>query len=321
MRDHGGNIDGARSLFGGAPEDWIDLSTGINRVPYPIPALSPDAWQALPTQAALASLVDAAKRTYRCETNILPVAGAQAAIQLIPRLFQIGHARVLSPTYNEHAACLLGAGWTVEEVDTVDGLVGADLAILVNPNNPDGRETSPQRLVDLAQKVGHLVVDESFADARPDLSVVPFMTGVDNLFVLRSFGKFYGLAGLRLGFVLGSADSIATLSAMSGPWPVSGVAIEIGRKALLDDTWAQDTVARLRQEVSQIDRMATAAGWTVIGGTELFRLYDTPNAQDAQSKLAQNHIWSRIFPWSHGLIRLGLPGTVQEWTRLREAMS
>ncbi len=320
MRDHGGNIDGARALFGGAPEDWIDLSTGINRIPYPVPPLSPEAWQALPTQAALASLTDAAKQAYGCEVDILPVAGAQAAIQMIPRLLQVGHARVLSPTYNEHAACLLAAGWSVEEVDSIDALAGADLAILVNPNNPDGRETSPNYISDLARQVGHLVVDESFADARPDLSVVPYMTGVRNLFVLRSFGKFYGLAGLRLGFVLGPSESIEALSAMSGPWPVSGIAIEVGRRALQDDDWAQQTVDRLRQEVVQLDGYAASFGWTAVGGTELFRLYKTPSAALAQSHLAQHHIWSRVFPWSKSLIRLGLPGTVQEWTRLREAM-
>ncbi len=320
MRDHGGNIDGARALYGGASEDWIDLSTGINRVPYPVPALSPQAWQALPTQAALASLTRAAKQAYRAEVDILPVAGAQAAIQMIPRLFPIGQARVLSPTYNEHAACLLAAGWNVEEVDNLDALSGADLAVVVNPNNPDGRETTPQTLVGLAQQVGHLVVDESFADARPDLSVVPLMTGLKNLFVLRSFGKFYGLAGLRLGFILGHCDSVKALSAMFGPWPVSGIAIETGSQALLDDNWARQTVDRLRQEVAEIDGLATGYGWTVVGGTELFRLYDTPSATKAQAHLAQNHIWSRIFPWSKGLIRLGLPGTTHEWTRLREAM-
>ncbi|MGH1414694.1 MAG: threonine-phosphate decarboxylase CobD [Pelagimonas sp.] len=320
MRDHGGNIDGARAQFGGNASDWIDLSTGINRVPYPVPDLSAAAWQSLPTQTALTSLKQAAAKAYHTTASILPVAGAQAAIQMMPRFRSVGLARVLGPTYNEHAASLRAAGWTVEDVGTLDALSGADLAVVVNPNNPDGQETSPKELLALSSKVGHLVVDESFADARPDLSLAPHMDHLNTLFVLRSFGKFYGLAGLRLGFVLSHPDNISQLADMSGPWPVSGIAIEVGRRALLDSEWAISTISRLNQEVCQMDSLAQTAGWTVRGGTELFRLYETPSAQNAQYKLAQKHIWSRIFPWSPTLIRLGMPGTTAEWARLSEAL-
>jgi cobalamin biosynthetic protein CobC len=320
MRDHGGNIDGAKALFGGADADWIDLSTGINRVPYDIPQLSGNAWQSLPTRDAIARLTAAAAQAYRCTAGILPVAGAQAAIQMIPRLRSPGHARVLAPTYNEHAACLYAAGWQVEEVSHVKDLVDADLAVVVNPNNPDGRETAPVDLMALSRHVGQLVVDESFGDARPELSVAPHIGDADNLFVLRSFGKFYGLAGLRLGFVLSAKKNIDQLSEMSGPWPVSGPAIEIGEAALLDTAWAAKTIDRLRSEVTRIDAIASTSDWKVLGGTELFRLYRTADAPAAQERLAKARIWSRIFPWSPNLIRLGLPGTEQEWARLQEAL-
>lgn len=320
MRDHGGNIDGAKALFGGNNSDWIDLSTGINRVPYDIPQLPDTAWTSLPTRAAMARLTAAAAKAYGCTSGILPVCGAQAAIQMIPRLRAPACARVLAPTYNEHAACLRAAGWHVDEVSTPGDLVGADLAVVVNPNNPDGRETQAARLMELSQQVGQLVVDESFSDARPDLSVAPHIGDADNLFVLRSFGKFYGLAGLRLGFVLSHAKNIDQLTEMSGPWPVSGIAIEIGAQALLDTAWAAKTIDRLRGETLRIDAMARSCGWDVLGGTELFRLYDTQNAAAAQKRLAIDHIWSRIFPWSPRLIRLGLPGTMHEWTRLQKAL-
>lgn len=321
MRDHGGNIDGAKELFGGADGDWIDLSTGINRVPYGVPPLPGTAWQSLPTRAAISKLTDAAAQAYRCTSAIVPVAGAQAAIQMIPRLRPPARARVLGPTYNEHAACLRAAGWQVDEVRKIEDLAGADLAVVVNPNNPDGRETQADTLIALSRKVGQLVVDESFGDARPDLSVAPYLGDCDNLFVLRSFGKFYGLAGLRLGFVLSQPHNIAQLAEMSGPWPVSGIAIEIGAQALVDQSWAAETITRLRSETQRMDAMARAAGWQFAGGTELFRLYDTPNAEQAQEQLARAHIWSRIFPWSPSLIRLGLPGTPNEWDRLQGAVT
>ena len=319
MRDHGGNLDQAIARFGGDPADWIDLSTGINRRPYPVPTLPPEAWTALPTGAAKRALTEAAARAYGTGAAILALAGAQAAIQMIPRLLPCGTARVLSPTYNEHAATLRAAGWAVEEVGAPGDLPGADLAVVVNPNNPDGREHRPEALLDLAGRVGTLVVDESFADPLPHLSLAAH-AGQPGLFLLRSFGKFYGLAGLRLGFVIGAEDAIETLSAMAGPWPVSGAAIEIGRKALADRNWADETTARLLGETARLDAMAGAAGWAVRGGSPLFRLYETPDAAAAQDRLAAAQIWTRRFPYSPTWLRLGLPGDDAEWQRLQHAL-
>ena len=320
MRDHGGNLDGAIARFGGRASDWIDLSTGINRVPYPLPDLSQAAWTALPTKAATEGLRSAVARAYGTKAAILPVAGAQAAIQMIPRLGPPGSARVLAPTYNEHAAALRGAGWQVEDVPDVAALAGADLAVLVNPNNPDGRHLAPEDVLVLASRVGRLIVDESFADPYPGMSVAA-SAGQSGMFVLRSFGKFYGLAGVRLGFVLGAGDDITALSDMAGPWPVSGAAIEIGAAALVDRHWAEETTARLMAETTRLDALASRAGWTCRGGTALFRLYDTGDAKAAQERLARAQIWSRIFPYSTGWIRLGLPGSDAEWARLADALT
>lgn len=320
MRDHGGNIDAAMVRYGGAAEDWIDLSTGINRAPYPLPPIPPDAWAALPTRAAQARLVAAARAAYRTGAAILPVSGAQAAIQMIPRLGPAGRARVLSPTYNEHVAALLAAGWTVEEVAEPDALAGADLAVVVNPNNPDGRNFPPDRLRTIAGQVGRLVVDESFADATPGLSLAPG-PAMPGLLVLRSFGKFYGLAGVRLGFVLGADADIDILAAMAGPWPVGGAAIEIGAAALADRAWAAETIARLAADGRRMDALAARAGWRLAGGSSLFRLYDTPDATQTQQQLARARIWSRIFPYSATWLRLGLPGAETEWACLAAALA
>ncbi len=319
MRDHGGNLDWAINRYGGAPEDWIDLSTGINRVPYPLPPIPPEAWSTLPTRAAMAALCKAAAEAYGTNAAILPVAGAQAAIQMIPRLIPPGRARVLAPTYNEHAAALRSAGWQVEEVAEMAALAGADLAVVVNPNNPDGQTFAPDAMTALAARVGRLVVDESFADPVPDLSLAS-QAGRGGLTVLRSFGKFYGLAGLRLGFIVGADGDIAALRDMAGPWPVSGVAITVGRAALDDRGWAAATTARLAAETKRLDALADRAGWRTVGGAHLFRLYETGNAPEARDRLAEARIWSRMFPYSPGWLRLGLPGTEAEWARLGEAM-
>jgi cobalamin biosynthetic protein CobC len=319
-RDHGGNLDLAQKRFGGRLEDWIDLSTGINRQPYPVPALQPRHWNALPSQSDIASLHEAARQAYTSRASALAVAGAQAAIQLLPRLAPAARARILAPTYNEYAPVLTGAGWQVEEVHEIDALAGADLAVVVNPNNPDGRQHDPAKLLALLSRVTRLVVDESFADAVPGVSLAA-ETGRAGLLVLRSFGKFYGLAGLRLGFVLGEERYVAALAAMAGPWPISGAAIEIGRKALLDRDWADATRARLDKDALRLDHLAKAAGYKLVGGTPLFRLYEVGDAIVVQERLARAHIWSRIFADKPNWLRLGLPGDETEWSRLTAALS
>jgi cobalamin biosynthesis protein CobC len=320
MLDHGGNLDLACTLFGGRAEDWIDLSTGINRQPYPVGELQPRSWTALPSRAEIETLHEAARSAYGTSAPVLAVAGAQAVIQSLPRLAPSGHARILAPTYNEYAPTLTAAGWQVEEVGDFDALGGADLAVVVNPNNPDGRQHDRAALLALASRVGRLVIDESFADTMPAVSLAPD-AGRTGLLVLRSFGKFYGLAGLRLGFVLGNEADVAALTAMAGPWPISGAAIEIGRRALLDRTWAEATRVRLTREAHRLDDLAREASWSLVGGTPLFRLYETGDAVAARERLARAKIWSRIFGSKPGWLRLGLPGDETEWTRLAAFLS
>ncbi|UFW52602.1 MULTISPECIES: threonine-phosphate decarboxylase CobD [Bradyrhizobium] len=320
MREHGGNLDLAQQRFGGRAEDWIDLSTGINRLPYPVGEVSARAWSALPSRAEIEALHQAARHAYRTSAPLVAVGGAQAAIQLLPQLGAPGCARILAPTYNEYAGVLSAAGWDVHEVGELDALAGADLAIVVNPNNPDGRTFAPKDLLALLPRVGRLIVDESFVDAVPHLSLAP-EADRPGLLILRSFGKFYGLAGLRLGFTIGNAADIAKLAAMSGPWPISGAAIAIGGRALRDDAWAEATSARLGRDCVRLDEIALGQGWRLIGGASLFRLYETSDALAAQEKLARRQIWSRVFAQKPAWLRLGLPGVEAEWTRLADALA
>ncbi|WP_323034749.1 threonine-phosphate decarboxylase CobD [Pararhodobacter sp.] len=314
-RDHGGNLSQARAAYGEG--DWIDLSTGINRRPYPVPSIEPQAWTALPTSDAYSAVIHAAATAYGTRPGaILPLAGAQAAIQLYPLLRTPGLARVLTPTYNEHAAALKSHGWTVQGVPDLADLAGAKIAVVVNPNNPDGRQYSPQELREISRSVGLLVIDESFADPHPELSCAAFAS--DQMLVLRSFGKFYGLAGVRLGFALAGVDTLATLREMAGPWSVCGPALSIGATALRDADWAQATTARLAEDCARLDAMALGFGWSLVGGTALFRTYATPDAKKAQHHLATRHIWSRQFPYSKTWLRLGLPDGA-DWPRVSAA--
>ena len=175
-------------------------------------------------------------------------------------------------------------------------------------------------LLALLPRVGHLVIDESFADAVPQLSLAA-EADRQGLLILRSFGKFYGLAGLRLGFAIGNAADVARLAAMAGPWPVSGAAIAIGSRALRDDAWAEATSARLVRDCVRLDEMMQAQGWRLVGGASLFRLYETPDAVAAQEKLARGRVWSRVFAQRPTWLRLGLPGSEAEWTRVAEVLA
>jgi cobalamin biosynthetic protein CobC len=270
---------------------------------------------------AVDACIEAARSAYAVAdaAAVLPVAGAQAAIQRLPRLRSRGHVAVLGPTYNEHAAAFAAEGWRVTETGDLATLAQADAAVVVNPNNPDGRRTDPETLLALAGRVGLLVVDESFADVEPARSLCP-MAGQPGLVVLRSFGKFHGLAGLRLGFAIGTPADMEILRALEGPWSVSGPALVIGAMALADRAWADATRQRLAGAAARLDRLALEARWRPVGGTTLFRLYEAHDATAARSRLAAARIWSRIFPWSPSLVRLGMPGET-EWDRLAAVLA
>ncbi|MEL6888754.1 MAG: threonine-phosphate decarboxylase [Pseudomonadota bacterium] len=308
-RDHGGGLDAAIERFGGRRDGWIDLSTGINPVPYAFTRPAAAAWNALPDEGAQRALCDAARRFWKVpdSASILPVPGASAAIAQIPRLRALGMAVIPGPTYNEHAAAFRAHGWAVSEQGTA-----TNAQVLVHPNNPTGQFWSPDDV-----KGALTIIDESFCDIAPGRSLVA-TAGPDTL-VLKSFGKFWGLAGLRLGFVIGAHTHLDRLAEWLGPWPVSGVALDIGRQALDDPAWAQATRARLTRDTDRLDRLMTAAGARVEGGTTLFRLYHVDAAAAWQTRLARHHIWSRTFPYSDHWLRLGLPGP-DGWDQLDSAL-
>ena len=307
-RDHGGGLDRARETYGGAAESWIDLSTGINPVPYPVPEVSARSWTGLPDKDAEEGLVKVARAFWKVpeEASVLAVPGASAAIAALPRVLSGKTVEIPEPTYNEHRAGFEDAGWQVE--------TGAKVRVLVHPNNPDGRMWSADDL----DEGGVTVLDESFCDVTPEESHVGRTGGAD-LVVLKSFGKFWGLAGLRLGFVIAGEDLIAPLRARLGPWPVSGPALEVGAQALRAFDWAEGTRQRLAQDARRLDQVMEAKGHRVVGGCDLFRLYDVKNAKAMQEQLARGHVWSRIFPYSDRWLRLGIPAPA-DWDQLEAAL-
>ncbi|WP_101068728.1 threonine-phosphate decarboxylase [Roseovarius salinarum] len=307
-RDHGGGVDAAAARHGGTRAEWTDLSTGINPNPYPVPALPDSAWTDLPDAGAQDALIAAARAFWAVPEGaaILAAPGASALIARIPALARAGNVHIPKPTYNEHAAAFAAHGW-----HETDGR--ADARVIVHPNNPDGRWYTSD---DLTAPL--MVIDESFADVAPHQSLVGFSDRAGRI-VLKSFGKFWGLAGVRLGFAIGPPDLIDRLAGMLGPWPVSGPALAIGATALADTEWAAETRTELNETAARLDALMGRAGARIAGGTALFRLYEVENAAHWQDALARHRIWTRVFPWSDRLIRLGLPPAA-DFAKLEHAL-
>ena len=301
-RDHGGGLDAAVAAYGGQRADWLDLSTGINPVPYPVGDISAEAWTALPDQGAMNRMLKAARRFWNVPDTLEIVAanGASALIAAIPHVWTGQRVAIPGPTYNEHRAAFAANGWIVSDD-------APDVRVMVHPNNPDGRLWTPSDLI------GSCVVDESFCDIAPDESLLRVDAGQ---ITLKSFGKFWGLAGARLGFAICTPEVAVRLRDQLGPWAVAGPALEIGARALGDIAWAEATRARLAADAARLDELV---GWKPVGGTDLFRTYEVPDAAAMQDKLARGHVWSRNFPYSKTWIRLGLPAP-DRWDQLKAAL-
>jgi cobalamin biosynthetic protein CobC len=322
---HGGDLDAARREFPAAPEPWIDLSTGINPLPYPLPDLPLEVWQRLPERAEMSRLAVTAARAYgAADAGMVAAApGTQALIQLLPRLRTRCRVAILGPTYAEHAICWRREGHDVEVVPRSEALRDADVAVIVNPNNPTGRLVGRAQLhqiaADLKGRGGLLVVDEAFIDVMdPAASLVPQLPPAT--IVLRSFGKTYGLAGLRLGFALAEAPLARRIGALLGPWAVSGPAITIAERALSDAAWLLAARERLARDAAHLDGLLRGAGCEIVGGTPLFRLAAHPAAQQLRQRLGSHGTHVRRFADQPSWLRFGLPGPEPSWHRLATAL-
>ena len=323
---HGGRIGAARARYPHAVAPWIDLSTGIAPWGYSIPKLSVECWTRLPEPDALEGLVAAARQYYRVPDGmkVAPVTGSDMAIGLIPRLVtRRVKTAIVSPTYGSHAQAWRAAGHEVIEVDGLDGISGCDIGVVVNPNNPDGRVWPPGELRDvaarLARRGGFLVIDEAFGDVNPEQSVLGG-EAVPGAVVLRSFGKFFGLAGVRLGFVISDTWIAGMTEQVCGAWPVSGAAVEIATRAYGDREWAAAQRRRLNEAGGRLREMLAAAELNPNGNAPLFQLAEHPAGARLFDHLASAGILVR--PFADGTkLRFGLPGDEAAWQRLDAALT
>ncbi|MHB1619723.1 MAG: threonine-phosphate decarboxylase CobD [Sulfuricella sp.] len=322
MLEHGGQIRQAALRYGIPPEDWLDLSTGINPLGWPVPAIPPECWRRLPEPGDGLEL--AACGYYGC-TSLLAVAGSQAAIRALPGLRPPCRVGVLAPTYAEHGHAWLRGGHAVEplapgEIDLC--LDRLDVLVLVNPNNPTGGRFPVETLRAwhgrLAARGGWLIVDEAFIDATPAQSLAAY-AGAEGLVVLRSLGKFFGLAGARVGFVLAWPELLERLNEAQGPWTLAHPARHAARLALADAAWQDNTRQRLAGDSTRLDELLGRHGLPPAGGTALFQWVKCERALAIRDELAQTGILVRCFDSPFGL-RFGLPGVEAEWQQLEQAL-
>ena len=327
---HGGALDAMRRLFPDAPQPWVDLSTGINPWPWPARKSHFEDLQRLPTQEDYGRCIAAMSTAFGSpERAILAAPGSELLIRLLPNVIAPRRVAILAPSYGDHARVWRAAGCEVIETpDPLAEAATADAVVICNPNNPDGRRFQPDGVEaahgHLSERGGWLVIDEAFADLEPALSWGP-RGGTDHLLVLRSIGKFYGLAGLRLGALIAPAEAITRMQALLGVWSVSTPALAIGAAAYSDRDWqeaARLQLAKARRDLDELLReRLQEPRCRVVGGTDLFRYVEVADAHGLWQQLARRGIYVRRFPWSPRHLRIGLPGNADEARRLREALS
>ncbi|VAV92078.1 L-threonine 3-O-phosphate decarboxylase [hydrothermal vent metagenome] len=332
---HGGDLGVVFAACPDAPKPWIDLSTGINPVPYPWQDRLPpnDLWQAaakLPQGMAgedcLTAWTDSLSVQHPADWLLLP--GSQAMINLLPILFPAHQAIITVPCYGEYDRVWRGAGKEIKTINRDElGTLNPNkptLVILTNPNNPDGHIWLPEQLLKLAERLadsgGHLLIDEAFGELLTNQSLCALELP-DNILILRSFGKFFGLAGLRLGMVRVTGGLRQMVSKQLGPWSVNGLALVIATCALQDKIWIEQTQQRIKTDMSRLRHMLTNAGLNPVGGTDLFCLTEYEAAPALYDRLLSRGIFVRYFPGSSRLLRFGLPQNTPDFQRLKEALT
>lgn len=313
MLEHGGRLREAAARWSIPLAGWLDLSTGIAPWAYPLPAPPAEVWQRLPEEG---DGLEAAARAHYGTDRLLLLPGSQAGIQWLPRLVPPGRAALPAPLYAEHPAAWRAAGHAL-----VDWDAPADYAVLCNPNNPTGRFHDPDALLARARGLRLMVVDEAFIDAAPaaSLAAVAGGAGYENVVVLRSLGKFFGLAGARVGCALGAPALLERLAAALGPWTIAHPARWAACLALADGDWQRAQRTRLRAASARLAALLAESGLGAPTGTALFQYVATPRAASIHAALAERGILVRRFD-APAALRFGLPGAEVEWQRLAQAL-
>lgn len=318
--EHGGRIRAAAQRYGIAEKRWLDLSTGINPDGWPVPAIPAEVWQGLPQDDD--GLVEVACSFYGT-TELLPVAGSQAAIGALPGLRATGSVSMATTAYAEHEYAWRQQGHDVSLVCGDEILQSESrVVVIINPNNPTGRLYSAAQLLALHERLaargGLLVVDEAFMDATPEHSLAQFCPR-KGLIVLRSPGKFFGLAGARVGFVLAENEVLEPLAEMLGPWPVAAPSRYVAKLALRDTDWQVSARQYLHAAALRLSDMLVRHGLPPAGSNSLFQWVCSAGAAGVHGQLAQQGILTRLFDQPASL-RFGLPHGEESWYRLDAAL-
>lgn len=321
MLEHGGNLSIAIARYGIPRKNWLDLSTGINPCHYPIAEVPAYLWHHLPNDGD--GLGDIAAKYYGCSA-LLPTSGSQAALQTLPKLRPVCKVAMLNPMYQEHAHAWRHHGHQViqlSDLNDTNVINSADVVLICNPNNPTGQPFAPEDLLQLhatlAKRGGWLIVDEAFIDATPERSIAQH-THLDGLFVLRSLGKFFGLAGVRVGFLLAAQSKLNEAQEEIGPWAIAGPSRYIAMQALQDLAWQENTRLNLANSSQRLAALLTQHGLKPSAGTALFQYMATDDAMAIQDKLAKQGVWVRRFTEQPAL-RFGLPDE-HRWQQLEQAL-
>lgn len=323
MLEHGGKLRLAAAQFGIALENWLDLSTGLAPYVWPLPSFGTAIWSRLPEEG---DGLEAIAASYYGAAQALPVAGSQAAIQALPQLFAPKRVGIIEPCYAEHRHAWQRAGHALMGLgrsEVAERLDQLDVLVVVNPNNPTGTQIEVETLLEWHERLhrhgGCLIVDEAFADVAPENSLAAFSVR-PGLVVLRSLGKFFGLAGVRLGFVLAEPGMLAVLRRELGPWSVSGPARAVGKAVLADHATQQVWRLRLRRDSQRLRSLLLARGLNPEGGCALFQWLPYAQAAELHAALAQRGILVRLFE-QPAAVRIGLPGSENDWQRLDAALA
>ena len=325
MLEHGGRLRQASHDYGIPLESWVDLSTGINPDAYPVPPIDPVAWLRLPEDN---DGLEAAAAAYYGNPRLLALAGSQAAIQSLPKLFKPMVLACVSPLYEEHPHAWETAGHRLRRLPSLARAVSVatPAVLLCNPNNPTATALDRPTLLAAAETLrkrgGALIVDEAFADPEPERSVVDLAGSADapNLLVLRSLGKFFGLAGARVGFLFAGETLRQNLREALGPWPVAHPSRAVARAALIDRAWQAEARTVLAQASARLAAVLAPLGATpeAVTRTPLFCTLRVDRAETLaalDAHFARRAILVRRFD-EHGLLRFGLPPDAAGWERL-----
>ncbi|MGE8134074.1 threonine-phosphate decarboxylase [Novosphingobium subterraneum] len=320
---HGGRLSDAQRAFPGAPMPWLDLSTGINPEPWRGFGELEFDWQRLPDEVALHALETAAATCFGARSQqVLALPGTEFGLRGLASLGLPAPFRHVWPGYRTHAEALPESEAIPFEAVMMKAAQRGTI-VLANPSNPDGRLVTPADLLDLARRLakagGWLVVDEAFVDAHADHSIVPLLDGSEPVIVTRSFGKFFGLAGVRLGFAVGPAETIARWRSALGSWPLSAAAIAIGTAAYADTGWIAATRSTLFERAGAMDGVLRRHGLEPTGACPQFRLVECDAAQCFE-RLAGAGILTRPFDYEPRWLRLGVPAAADELDRLDRAL-